>query len=180
MNGTMDLLQDALKSAGYDIIDIDGTACPCVGFENELYFGFAFLFETTKQLLDDWQTHSSKVLERFQFQIRNAGEKSWNIYNVFLSFDEPDSSQKALLHQVEENLVGTRKIAQCVEPSPDGIRRGLLPLLRIQNPPVLEPINMDAEIRIRVSGLPKQAVDAFLDQAPTYEVYRLIGRNDET
>lgn len=176
----VDLIGTVLDASNYTHFLLENTDLPCVGFENDLSFGFIFCYPTTEDLLQRWKDDSNQILSRYQFQLRSAGEKSWNAYSIFFSFGGSDDEQNLLLSRIEEDLSGTRKIARSIAAEIDGIRSGLLPLLRIQNPPILGPVDMVEEIRSRASGLPVRAVDAFLENAPNGEILRLMGRSNDT
>jgi hypothetical protein len=176
----VDLIGTVLDAAGYTHFLVDNTDLPCIGFENDLSFGFLFCYPTTESLLQGWKNHNNQILSRYQFQLRSDGEKSWNAYSIFFWFVDSDNEKKMLLTRIEEDLSGTRKIARAVAAESDGIRSGLLPLLNIQNPPILGPVDMVEEIRARASDLPVRAVDAFLENAPNGEILRLMGRSSET
>lgn len=169
-----------LEDAGYFCFEVEDPAFNCVGFENDLNLGFIHCFASTEELLEQWSTRNDAVLSRFQFQLRAAGEKSWNVYSVFLSIGPSSEQQNTLMGRIEEDLSGTRKIMRAILPDLEGARTGLLPLLGIQNPPILGPVDMVEEITNRTSGLPSKAVQAFLESAPNTEILRLMGRSDET
>ncbi|TLP67062.1 hypothetical protein FEE96_06850 [Parasedimentitalea maritima] len=180
MKAKLDLISSVLEEAEYSCSIVEVENGNCLAFENRVSFGFIHCYSDLGGLLRSWRAESEKTLSMFQFQIRSSGDKAWNAYSVFLAFERPDESAVALLARIEEDLSGTRKIARGVNADEDGIRQGLLPLLRIQNPPVLGVVDMVAEIRARSAGLPTKAVDAFLLDAPNSEVLRLMGRSDET
>ncbi len=169
-----------LDSAGYFHFEVGDPMISCVGFENDLNLGFVHCFQTTEELLNKWSSQNDEVLSRFQFQLRTAGEKSWNVYSVFLSTGPSTEQQDNLMARVEEDLSGTRKIMRTILPDIEGVRTGLLPLLGIQHPPILGPVDMVEEISNRTRGLPTKAVQAFLDSAPNTEILRLMGHSDET
>ena len=180
MKAKLDLISSVLEEAEYSCSIVEAENGNCLAFENRVSFGFIHCYSDLGDLLRSWRAENEKTLSLFQFQIRSSGEKAWNAYSVFLAFERPDESAVALLARIEEDLSGTRKIARGVNADEDGIRQGLLPLLGIQNPPVLGVVDMVAEIRARSAGLPTKAVDAFLLDAPNSEVLRLMGRSDET
>lgn len=180
MKDELDLVSSVLKDAGYTSFQVASTSLLCVAFENDVSFGFVHCFEKTEDLLENWKAEKEQVLSKFQFQLRSAGQKAWNAYSVFLAFGRSTNDQIALMARIEEDLSGTRKIARSIERTLDGVRSGLLPLLLIQNPPILGPVDMVEEIRARSAGLPKKSVEAFLVGAPNTEILRLMGRSDET
>lgn len=180
MDDNLKNICSVLDGAGYFHFEVDSPTISCIGFENDLNLGFIHCFQTTEELLNKWLSQNDEVLSRFQFQLRTAGEKSWNVYSVFLSTGPSTEQQNILMGRIEEDLSGTRKIMRAILPDIDGARTGLLPLLGIQNPPILGPVDMIEEISNRTSGLPSKAVHAFLNFAPNTEILRLMGRSDET
>ena len=179
MDENLQNICSVLNDAGYSYFEVSDPMINCVAFENDLNLGFVHCFQTTEELLGNWSAQNDKVLSQFQFQLRTAGEKSWNVYSVFLSTGPSTEQQNTLMGRIEEDLSGTRKIMRAILPDIEGTRTGLLSLLGIQNPPILGPVDMIEEISNRTSGLPKKAVKAFLDSAPNTEILRLMGRSDE-
>lgn len=174
-----EIIGSVLEDANYAHFIVDDPTIACIGFENDLNLGFVYCFQSTEYLLENSESHCKEILGRFHFQLRSAGEKSWNIYSVFLSVGRSTEQQNNLMRRIEEDLSGTRKIMRAVVPDIEGVKSALLPLLSIQNPPTLGPVDMINEIRDRASTLPTNAVEAFLLAAPNAEILRLIGRTDE-
>ena len=168
-------IQRALENANYSIFQNAGDNPNCLAFEDDTKFGFIFLYSKTASLLESWTNDSDSIIDKFKFQIRNSCEKSWNIYLVFLSLEKASEKERVQLSKIEEDLTGTRKIAQSVVPDEDGLRCGLLSLLEIQNPPVIEPVDIELEIRKRTTELPQKAIDAFFNNAQPDELIRLMG-----
>lgn len=173
-------VQNALNGANYDVILAVSNNPISIGFEDDTKFGFVIIYDTTQKLIANWKTDGDKVIDKFKFQIRNSGEKSWNMYMVYLSLSQASEKERVKLSKIEEDLMGTRKIAQSVIPDEDGIRAGLISLLTIQNPPSLEPVDIKEEIKIRATDLPKKALEAFFQDAPQEEIVRLMGHSHET
>jgi hypothetical protein len=96
---------------------------------------------------------------------RRAQAKAWNAYSVFLATDPANYGEMVALNAIEEDLTGTRKIARAGIGDIEQLRAALLPMLPIQHAPILEPVDMPTEIRLRTSELPGRAVDAFLSGA---------------
>ncbi|NOD62035.1 MULTISPECIES: hypothetical protein [unclassified Ruegeria] len=179
MKAQLDLVSSVLEEAGYTSFTVEANTDNCLAFEDPVSFGFIHIYEGIDRLISSWKIESENALSKFQFQIKSSGEKAWNAYSVFIALERPNAKNTALLARIEEDLSGTRKIARGVGTTVDEIRQGLLPLLRIQNPPILDPVDMVEEIRARADGLPVKAVEAFLLRAPNSEVLRLMGRSDE-
>ena len=79
-----------------------------------------------------------------------------------------------MLGSIEEDLVGTRKIARAGITNTEDIRSALLSLLAIQNAPRLEAVDMPTEIRVRTSELPSELVEAFLSGTNTATLFELL------
>jgi hypothetical protein len=78
------------------------------------------------------------------------------------------------LGAIEEDLTGTRKIAQAGVNEVAELRLALLPLLPFQSAPRLEAVDIAAEIRQRATELPARAVDAFLSSADASVVMQVL------
>jgi len=106
--------------------------------------------------------------------LRSAGDKAWNLYVVLLA-DEPGTfGQRIALCDIEENLVGTRKIARAGVADSDSLRNALLPLLHLQSPPKLEAVDMAGEIESRTTELPRGLMHAFLSDSSEDTLVQLL------
>jgi hypothetical protein len=160
----MDVLAEAatlLIDAGYDAIDPIEARPRHVGFENDTVMGFVLAFDSPSALLREWEGCSDQLLNSYRFALRHGNKKAWNVYTVFLARGCASSGDTAVMAGIEENLVGTRKIARAIEGIED-LRNALLPLLPFQNSPRLEEVNFRHEIELRCQELPTRAVKAFL------------------
>lgn len=174
MNETEAAVRQLLVNGGYSVGELHVGACNIVIFENATVLGFVFLYRDSMQLLENWRAHSDLVLRETQFSLRRAGEKAWNTYTVFLSADHANPHDRAKLQGIEEDLVGTRKIARAGVKDPEELRLALLPLMGIQYAPKLEPIDMAKEIRLRTSELPDELIDGFIADAPKSMMTKLL------
>ncbi|MCH8479149.1 MAG: hypothetical protein LAT56_14585 [Wenzhouxiangella sp.] len=143
-------------------------------FESHSLLGFVFDFPGPAELLSQWREASQAVLKERQFALRSADRKAWNTYLVFLSEAPANFGQISLLNEIEEDLVGTRKIAAAGVNNDKAIRDALLPLISLQSAPRIEPVYMLSEIRLRTSELPKAIVDAFLAEASEATLQHLL------
>src|SRR5208282_618276 len=91
--------------------------------------------------------------------LHNAG------YVILLAQAPANYAEQVALSAIEEDLTGTRKLASAGVEDTESLRKGLIPLLPIQNAPRLEAVDMPAEIRLRTTELPQRAVEAFLSDA---------------
>ena len=134
-------------------------------FEDSTVIGFAFEFTTPTELIQTWQARLSSTTKTYQFAIRRSQEKSWNAYALLLCGPAATESEKVLLQTIEEDLSGTRKIVRSDLPDLTSVIQALLPLLPLQRAPELPAVDMEAEIRLRASELPDDALRAFFSEA---------------
>jgi hypothetical protein len=174
MNPIISTVQEQLIGGGYAVAVTDDQDGPVVLFENDFVLGFVLFFPDAPTLLGSWKASSQRVLHAAQFALRRAERKAWNVYLVLLAEAPGDYGQNILLGSIEEDLVGTRKIARAKIADAEDIRGALLPLLAIQNAPRLDVVDMPAEIRLRTSELPSELVDAFLHGASDGVVAQLL------
>ena len=170
----MDLAQQQLAEANYAVAVDGDNSEPFLMFESDSVLGFVLTFPDAASLIERWRPSSQRVLDRAQFALRRAETKSWNTYLVFLADTSPAYAESITLDAIEEDLVGTRKIARAGIKSLDDVRAALLPLLAMQHAPRLEAIDMSEEIRLRTSELPSDAVEAFLSRAPDATLIQLL------
>lgn len=174
MNNLLESGSSLLSEAGYSTETIDLGGRTAVIFENETVIGFVWSFDTPAALIDNWADVSDATIEHHQLGLRRAGRKAWNTYIVLLATGEADYAQLSMLSEIEENLVGTRKIARAgVEGLPD-VKIALLPLLPLQSAPKLETVDMPSEIRQRATELHSPAIDAFLSTADESVVMQIL------
>ena len=165
MSETMTSVSTLLSDAGYSIGVMETDEGAVTTFENNTVFGFVFYYPDAETLILEWRAFSSRVLDRAQFALRSAGEKAWNTYLVLLADQAAGYGPNTILGHIEEDLVGTRKIARAGVIAPTVRRNALMPLLAIQNAPSLEKVDMEREIRLRTSEFPAELVEGFLSEA---------------
>ena len=165
MTETMTSVSTLLSDAGYSIGVMETEEGAVTTFENSTVFGFVFYYPNAERLISNWSAHSSQVLDRAQFALRKAGEKAWNTYLILLADQAAGYGPNTILGDIEEDLVGTRKIARAGVSAPTELRHALMPLLAIQNAPSLERVDMEREIRLRTSEIPAEMVEGFLSEA---------------
>lgn len=160
---------ELLRDHGYTVVLVENGNPKHLLFESDQCIGIVLSYPDPERLLENWRGQSEEILGSQQLGFRRSLEKAWNAYLVLLAEQTPDRLQQALLDSVEEDLVGTRKIARAGTSSKEEIARAILPLLPLQSPPNLQPVDMEEEIRIRSSQLPKSILDAFFAgrDAPT-------------
>lgn len=174
MSTVSDLAEQQLMQGGYSVAAFEQNDGSALLFENDTVLGLVLFFPDAAALLEGWSGASQHVLQSVQFALRRAERKAWNAYLVLLAEAKGDYGQQAMLGAIEENLVGTRKIARAGVAGTREMRAALLPLLEIQSPPRLEPINMADEIRMRTSELPRDLVEAFVSGASETTVAQIL------
>jgi hypothetical protein len=170
--------QVVLQDAGYETWLLSVGDLPAIGFEDNAVMGFVCLFEDAPSLLRRWREIETKLLTGHASSLQKAGEKSWNVYSVFLSSGTADEIQSREIRWIEEDLERTRKIAACGLTNRDDIAKALLPLLPIQRQPQLdsEDFDLTQRLRKRIASIAPAAADAVLDDKVTAaEVVRLLG-----
>src|SRR5258708_39488792 len=98
------VLQGLLQDAGYQTWLIALDKPEAVAFEDEATMGFACLFETATDLLKDWQNLETKFLMNFSPALKKAGEKTWNVYSVFLCTTACPENEARAIRWIEEDL----------------------------------------------------------------------------
>jgi hypothetical protein len=174
MSAILSMVQEQLLGAEYAVATADDQDGPVILFENDSILGFVLYFADATTLLERWQPTSRRVLESAQFALRRAERKAWNAYLIFLAEAPGDYGQNIMLGAIEEDLVGTRKIARAGIDSTDDVHAALLPLLSVQNAPRLDAVDMTAEIRLRTTELPSELVEAFLGGASESTLAQLL------
>lgn len=110
MTDLLSTVQLVLKDGGYQcwLIPVDRRAG--VAFEDDTLMGFGYIFDDPQALIERWQVQESAALNRFASRFREANEKTWNLYSVFLCATAADEEQARNLRQIEENLSGRVKL----------------------------------------------------------------------
>jgi hypothetical protein len=175
MTDVRSLVQVVLQNAGYRtwLADIERMAVAC--FEDDAVMGFASVFDDAAQLLQRWKAVEMAFLTRYADDMRQAGEKAWNVYSIFLSSGSADSVQAREIRWIEEDLERTRKLAASGVVGRDGLVTALLPIMPLQYRPRLDVEDATQRLRRRIASIAPAAVDAALNDAvPPAEVLRLL------
>jgi len=163
-----------LSDVGFSTQRISVPGRLAVAFENATVLGFLFAYDNPSQLIDSWVRDGDSAVGAYQFGLRRAGQKAWNTYLLLFASEEADYGTSVGLSAIEEDLAGTRKIARGGVADMADVRAALLPLLPLQNAPMLDPVDVVAEIRQRATELSQRAVDAFLSTADTAVVIQVL------
>jgi len=169
--------QILLQEAEYDTWLTAVNNFTLIGFENDTVMGFVSIFDGVDSLLERWQSTESAALLMHAPSLQKAGEKTWNVYSVFLTSVSGSDVQERKVRWIEEDLERTRKIAACGVNDRSSLITALLPLLPLQYQPTLDSEQFDVTQRLgkRVSDIAPAASTAVLDEkvSPT-EVVRLL------
>jgi hypothetical protein len=174
MNDLISNSVEVLSVAGYAVRPISAQKREALAFENSVCIGFVIAYDDTDVLLSEWEYDSKAIIGHYGLALRRAGEKAWNVYLVLVSRELRNETRQARLGEIEEDLVGTRKIARDGISDAGELRSALLALLPLQSPPKLEAIDMLAEIRMRASDVDEKGVAAFLSSADESMVLQLL------
>ncbi len=165
-----------LRDAQYETWVSTSSLSPVICFENAALMGFVHVFDSARALLDEWEKRQQHILSRHATELRAGGAKAWNVYSVFLTAElAPD--QVPTIERIDENFEFTRKIAREAVRTSEDVERALLPLISIRSKPTLGVSNFSERLRIRLKDLPEEAVEAFLNDMPSFEVVRILGED---
>lgn len=146
-----------------------------LAFEGITVLGFIIVYHDPAHLLERWSDDAAALIAANQLSLRRAQAKAWNTYMIFLAETAVSKSeQQVAIAAIEEDLIGTRKIARVEIRTREDLRAALLPLLPIQNMPRLEAVNMVAEIDLRTTELSERMRQAFLSRVPEAVVAQVL------
>ena len=171
-------LQALLQDAGYQTWLVAIEQYEIVLFEDDAAMGFACVFGRGDVLLKEWRNLETKFLVSFAPALKRAGEKTWNVYSIFLCADGVTEEETRAIRWVEEDLERTRKITGIVVNGRSDLITALLPLLPIQYQPRLdsEDFDLTQRLRRRIASIAPPAEHSALDPGVTAtEVVRLLG-----
>jgi hypothetical protein len=174
MTSTLIECQRILLECDIQSVSVREGKSECLLFEGAAVIGFVLFYSDADSLLREWEDDINDLATKHQFGLRRAQAKAWNTYAVLLAAAPPSPTNQIALSAVEENLIGTRKIARAAIEKAEDVRAALLPLLPIQNAPRLEAVDMKAEIQLRTTELPALLVQAFLSDASDATVARVL------
>jgi hypothetical protein len=171
MNDILETTREVLTGASFTVRQLPSTADGpeairgALAFENDTVIGFVLAYDTVAALVLDWRAASDALIRAHAELLGAAGQKAWNTYLVLLAVKEAGFGEALTLGQIEEDLEGTRKIARAGVSGLVTARGALLPLLPFRAAPVLDPVDMPAEIRERAGEVSPEVIRAFLSHA---------------
>ena len=172
----MDILHQVeivLRDAGYTTQRARQGTRFVICFENAMLIGFAHVFESSAKLLTQWEAVQRAVLKQYNVALRNAGEKAWNVYSIFLT-DDTESSRQRAVERLEENFALTRKIARGSVRTGRDVELVLLPLTSVQARPSLGVTDFEDRLRNRLKEVSPEAVRAFMANTDANEVAHIL------
>src|SRR5258708_3273851 len=131
-------------------------------------------YDKAEEVGSNWMKDADEAVANFQFGLRRAGEKAWNVYAVFLAASNAGYAGSIRISAIEEDLGGTRKIARADILELADVRSAFLPLLPIQAAPRLDAVDMVFEISQRATELPDLVLKAFLSNVDNAVVVQTL------
>lgn len=172
MSTILDAARRLLSEAGLTTdMPEDGTT---LSFEGETVLGFVLAYETPADLLGRWKADVAEIVSRNQVGLRRAQQKTWNAYAVLLAAEAASYPETVAMAAIEEDLTGARKVARGGTSDPETLQGALIALLPLRHAPSIEAVDMPAEIKVRTTELPPNAVEAFLSGASEASVLRIL------
>src|ERR1035441_4200953 len=167
--------QAVLRESGYRTRLLPLGQVSILSFEDYSVLGSCYVFTNPVELLTEWKSIETELLNRYGARFRSAGDKAWNIYSVFLSAEIADPVQTREVRQIEENLERTRKVAACGVSTREAVQRAFLPLVRLQYRPTLQPEGLTERLQRRISTIAPSAANVVLkEDVQPIEVVRLL------
>jgi len=177
----IDLLTSSLtilRENGFETRLIQIGASTVASFEDDTLLGFIYTFDTTDEMIHGWRAAEQSFLRAQAMRFRAAGEKAWNVYCVLLCASSGNAKEVRQIGWIEEDLERTRKLASCGVATRSDLARVLLPLLSLQQTPVLQSEKYEQRLLRRIRQIAPSVGDAVLEQNVTIgEVVRLLREN---
>jgi hypothetical protein len=134
-----------------------------LSFEDEGIMGFACIFPDVPTLLSSWYAAETTLLTRHALYLKEAGDKAWNVYSIFICALGATESELRQVRRIEENLERTRKIAACGLVGREDFVTALLPVLSLQHRPSLDVEDLTERLRVRLAAIAPASANVFLD-----------------
>jgi hypothetical protein len=169
-------IQIILQEAGYKtwLVPVEQHTAVC--FEDAAVIGFASIFEEPGSLLKSWRSVETTLLTRHAPRFREAEDKAWNVYSIFLCAKSANEDVAREIRCIDEDQERTRKIVACGLASHESIVTALLPILPIQYRPRLEEGDVTERLKKRIASIAPAVTNVALDEdVPPSDVVRLLG-----
>ena len=168
-------VQIVLEEAGYATWLVPVEELTVICFEDDAVMGFAAILDDPFILLQRWRAIEAQFLARYAPRFREAQDKAWNVYSIFLCQKLGSDDEIRQIRRLEENLEKTRKLAACGLAGREEIVTALLPLLPIQHRPRLEGEDLTDRLKKRIATIAPAVADVALDGTVSpAEVVRLL------
>jgi hypothetical protein len=165
-----------LRDAGYTTRIVVTERSKVLYFEDATLMGFGCEFDTPVTLLEQWRAIEMTLLVRNALSLRAAGDKAWNVYLLLFTASAGNDTENRAIRWIEENLERTRKLAACGLGTREDVTRALLPILPIQQQPLLQQGDFTERLQRRVRSIaPRAAGVVFNDSVSPDEVVQLLG-----
>ena len=168
------LAEFAIHCQHAEVPSDEGRTIETLIFEDSTVLGFIVIYDRVAELLANWKADGDRIAMKYRKFLQAAQQKAWNAYLVLLAREAATFDQALALGLIEEDLEAMRKITKAAVTNVSAVRSALLPLLPFRAAPVLDPIDMRAEIRARTSELDEQIVAAFLSAADEAVLLQLL------
>ncbi len=160
----MNILQEARRVLEKERYSLSLASEDMLQFEDETLMGF-ICEAPLNYILESWNSRQDQFLRNNASLLRRSALKSWNLYSVFVTSDAANEAERSALRKIEEDFRATRKIVETGITTSSDVLRALYPFIPIQNIVSLDVASSIQMLRERLvgTGLPKQAVEALLD-----------------
>src|SRR5260370_13921864 len=81
----LSIMGEVVVEAGFAVSQISMAKRAVLTFESPTVLGFVFGYDKAEELVSNWMKDADEAVANFQFGLRRAGEKAWNVYAVFLA-----------------------------------------------------------------------------------------------
>lgn len=163
-----------LRNSAFRTRELKGDDALRVFFENSSLIGFLYVFESSKDLISNWEKYQATTINKYSAALRRTGNKASNVYSVFLTHDEANAETERRIANIEEDLTQTRKIARAKVRDRDDLRDALLPLLGISVRPVIEDSDFQERLRSKLRDISDEALGGFLGEASPAEIVQIL------
>jgi hypothetical protein len=102
-------VQIVLQEAGYATWLVPTEQHTAVCFEDDALMGFACIFDEPSRLLQGWRSVEATLLTRYAPWFREAEDKAWNVYSIFLCAKLGTDVETREIRRIDEDLERTRK-----------------------------------------------------------------------
>lgn len=164
--------KNILEKAGYTVYsDVSSNS---LLFEDDTILGQICILEKIEIIISEWEKFQESFLRKNAQNLFEDTTKTWNAYSVFLTSDTVNLNTRNSVFDIEENLVGTRKIVGYgIEVKAD-IEHFLLPILPIQKNVSIHQEDIVLKLKDRVE------IEELLDDFETVDILNRLLSSDET